>query len=74
MPALAKSLGADPAVLLARALKEYMPETLLVIQQTMGFMVTENEFEIVEAVRSATKRPNPRASKEQISAIKKVFA
>lgn len=74
VPALAKSLGVDPAVLLARALQEYMPETLRVIQQTMGFTVTENEFEIVEAVRTGSKRPNPKASKEQLQAIKKLFA
>lgn len=74
VPVLAKSLGVDPAVLLARAMQEYMPETLRVIQQVMGYTVTENEYEIVEAVRSATKKPNPKASKEQISAIRRAFA
>jgi hypothetical protein len=55
VPALARSLEVDPTALLTRAMQEYMPETLRVIQQTIGFTVTENEFEVVEIIRGASK-------------------
>lgn len=74
IPALAKSLDVDPADLLRRAMLEYMPEALRVIQQTLGLTVTEHEFEIIEAVRSAGGRPNRKATKEQLAAMKKIFA
>lgn len=51
VPALAKSLDVDPAYLLWMCLRQYHPALLRVIQDTMGRIVTANEFRVVEALR-----------------------
>jgi len=70
VPALAKILGLDPVHLLTFAMREYMPETLKTIQANVGYVVTGNEYAVVEAIRGVTKDANPKFTREQLSKIK----
>lgn len=58
---LAESLGVDPVYLFTLCMSEYHPETWETMQQYIlkQPMVTQNELEILEVVRSS-KIPNPK--------------
>lgn len=52
--ALAKALNGDPVHLLRLALREYMPETWLAVEEIMGnALVTANELELIRAYRDS---------------------
>lgn len=59
---MAKAIGVDPARLMRLVLEEYMPDTWGAIQETVGFLVTENEREFITTLRSATKDKDPKLS------------
>ena len=63
--ALARSIGADPVYLLRIVLSEYAPDTLKAIESIIGFAITENEKEIIKAIRKETNNTNPSLAKTQ---------
>lgn len=60
----AAALGVDPVWLLRSVLKEYTPETLVVIEQCLGPLTTNNERCVLEVWRHATERADPLISNE----------
>ncbi|MEQ8354649.1 MAG: hypothetical protein RH942_03855 [Kiloniellaceae bacterium] len=64
VPAIAKALGADPAHLLGIVLREYYPENWKVLREVLGFVVTQNERELIEVVRETTMHSDPRMDAE----------
>lgn len=58
-PLLAKALGVDPADMLRRAMREYMPTTWQTIEHVLGDVATANERKILETIRSASKGSDP---------------
>lgn len=70
IPALAKVLGLGPAHLMTLALREYAPHILEVVQQTMGRVITENEFDLITEVRKVTKDNDPAFTKDQVAKVK----
>ena len=60
--AVAKALDVDPAYLLRLALREYLPDTYSAIEDVLSpSMLTENEKDIVNALRRATLYTDPPA-------------
>lgn len=56
---LAKALEIDPALLLQKVMREYMPETLAALQSALdGLQLTQNERELIAAYRLTTKGNN----------------
>lgn len=72
VPALATALGVDPVHFLRIAMTEYAPENWKVIQDVLGFVVTEHERELVEVARSATRGTDPRFAPERLREIGKL--
>lgn len=60
VPALARAIGVDQAFLMRMAMYEYMPETMKAIEQTFGTILTDNEEEIIAALRALTEGTNPK--------------
>lgn len=59
-PALARAIGVDPNLFTRMVLKEYMPEVLKAIEESVGGLATVNESQILEVIRSATKGKDPK--------------
>lgn len=59
VPALAKATGVDSAAFLRLVLREYMSEAWMVIHDTLGDIVTEDEKKILSAYRAA-RDANPK--------------
>ncbi|WP_166636782.1 helix-turn-helix domain-containing protein [Cognatilysobacter terrigena] len=56
IPALAKSLGADPKEMLAVALESYQPELYDVLSKIApSMLISEQELRIVRALRAAAR-------------------
>lgn len=70
---VAEALGADPAKLLRMTLKEYMPETLKVMEACMGNIVTENEMTMIEIWRDATNGEDPEIPAEAVFGLRQGF-
>jgi transcriptional regulator with XRE-family HTH domain len=68
IPRLANALDEDPAFLLRMALREYMPDVLKTVEGTLGRIITEDEQEILQAIRSVVRKP--RATPELLEALK----
>ena len=73
VPAMAKSLGVDPADMLRRAMRETMPSVLQTVEDVVGDLVTVNERKILETIRSASKESDPNLDKETEKALKALF-
>lgn len=71
-PAFARALGVDAAHFLRIVMAEYYPENWKVLQDTLGMIVTRNERELLEAVRSATENADPRIAPELLNDIGKI--
>ena len=59
---LARALRVDPVYMMRLALNEYAPETLAAIEDVMGVMVSTNEKEILEVIRTSTNHADPHMS------------
>jgi len=56
VPALAKSLGADPAEMLNHCLEAYDPELYRVVAAVSpAMLISQKEFKIIQALRVASK-------------------
>lgn len=51
VPALARACGVDPSAFMRIVLREYLPETWAVINETVGEPLTRNERRLVETYR-----------------------
>ena len=74
VPAIAKALDVDPAFLLWMCIRDYHPELLDIIQKTMGYMVTPNEYRVVDAFRDRWGHEVPHFSTEELEAVVSLFA
>ncbi|MEO3430707.1 helix-turn-helix transcriptional regulator [Pelagibius sp. CAU 1746] len=72
VPSFAKALGVDPAHFLRIVMREYYPENWRVLRDALGFVVTRNERELVEVVRTATGDTDPRIDPERLTDIGKI--
>jgi hypothetical protein len=70
VPALAKVLGLDPKHLMIMALKEYQPEVWATIQDTLGYVVTDHEYDLIQEVRKATDSKDPEFTKSQLAKVR----
>lgn len=65
VPEMARALGADPALLLRKALREYDPEVPSAVEKSLGPLLTENEIERLDPVRNTCAGIVPKLSQEQ---------
>jgi hypothetical protein len=73
LPALAKSLGVDFAHILRLGLAQYMQDSNADLARAFRRVVTENEMEIIQHVRSISKGSDPAPSDEVIEGLERVF-
>ena len=71
---LAKALGIDPRNLLRIAMHDYMPETWTAIEEVMGPIISEHEYEIIKTIREVTSDADPRMSNSEQRSHLKAFA
>ncbi len=65
IPALAKALEVDPAMLFRLALEQYWPDMQKVVTEIFGRTVTKHEYELVQAIRAATDDMDPKITADQ---------
>jgi hypothetical protein len=74
-PKLAQALGIDPIHFLRMCMNEYMPETLVAIEETLGALPTRNESRVLEILREVHGRGEcPSLTHTQEAALRSVFA
>lgn len=71
---MANAIGCDPKYLLRVAINDYMPDTLPLIEDMIGLMVTEHEAEIILELRKTTKDNDPKMTRKESKALLKDFA
>lgn len=77
LPALSRSLGVDLMLLLRLGIEQLTPDdndAWVEITRAFDRVVTENEFEIVKAVREASGNIDPRLDDDRRIAIAKIFS
>jgi transcriptional regulator with XRE-family HTH domain len=74
VPALAKTLRIDPGLLFRTALADYWPEHERTVRLIFRDILTENEWALVELVRSATSGNVPSMNCTLKIALTKLFA
>lgn len=71
VPAMAKALEVDPRHMMRLAMEQfYSPQMTRTLFGFLESSVTENEMELVLAVRAATDNTDPKFSPEQIQGVK----
>lgn len=70
---LAFVLEVDEAKLMRMAMKEYMPDTLKVIERCLGPTVTQNELALLEIWRDATENTDPAIPENAIRGLRTGF-
>ncbi|MHA6642303.1 XRE family transcriptional regulator [Mesorhizobium sp. A623] len=74
VPALAKALECDPALLFMMAVEQLGGDTTdLTIRKIFGTLVTENEVAWVEEIRKASDQSDPHLTSKGRAAIRGVF-
>ncbi|KJZ17352.1 hypothetical protein TW86_03575 [Halomonas sp. S2151] len=71
---MADSLEVDRKKLLRMVMKEYMPDSLKVIEQCLGSVVTENEMALIEIWRDATDNTDPEIPEGAVQGLHQGFA
>ena len=71
VPALAKALNVDPALLFRMVLAEYWPGWQDAVTEIFGTVVTRNEAEILTRIRELTNESDPSVTQlgEKLSAV-----
>lgn len=73
-PKLAKAIGVDPVYFLRMCMREYMPDVLESIEDTIGAFPTQNETKVLKLLREVTKEEDyPVATKEQERTLREAF-
>jgi len=73
IPALAEILGCSELYFMKLALEEYEPQLWMVIERVFGHLVSENEMDIIDTIRTASAGTDPEMTEEQEQAIIKLF-
>ena len=73
VPALARTLGVDPAFLMRLGLQQYWPEEAETITEVLGGIYTENEKAIIEAIREASDHGDPELTAARRAELGRVF-
>lgn len=73
VPALAKALDVDPALLLKLAVEQQDSALGIAIDQIFGTTVTRNELAWLEAIREASGHSNPHLTAKAMRAIPDTF-
>lgn len=73
VPALAKALKTDPAFLLWMCMRDYHPTLMQVINDTMGRMVTANEFRVIDALRDVWGDSVPYYDEAELELLRDLF-
>jgi hypothetical protein len=73
VPALARSLECDPAVLFKLAVEQQDNALAAVMEQIYGVGVTKNEQAWIEALRDASDHSDPSLTTKGLRAIRSVF-
>ena len=73
VPALAKSLNVDPALVFRLAMMQYWPNLQPVIAEIFGTVLTDNERRMIEVARAATKGEVPEITRAREVKIRDVF-
>jgi transcriptional regulator with XRE-family HTH domain len=73
IPALAKSIEADPAFLFRLALQQYWPDRLDAVAAVFGTVVTKKEAEILARIRQLSNDSDPELTRELEHALMEAF-
>jgi len=74
VPGLAKALETDPTLLFIMAVEQLGGDTTdLAIRKIFGTLVTENEVDWLEEIRSASNNADPSVTAKARSAIRGIF-
>jgi len=73
IPALAKALEVDAALLFRLALEQYWPGLDHTIFEIFGTVLTKNEREIIEAIRSCSDGADPELTPDRNLMVKAMF-
>lgn len=73
IPALAKALGADPALLLRFGLEQYWLGQIQMINEIFGRIVTRNEYELIEAFREVTNHSDPQIDEATLKKVAEII-
>lgn len=73
VPQLAEALDIDPAFLMRLAMTQYWPEYGQAIEAVFGTILTKNEVEIIEKIRSASKNTDPELTREAGARLREIF-
>jgi len=72
-PALADALGIDRKHLVMRCLREYHPDIVEVLEESGMHTVSDNEWEIVNAIREVSNDTDPGMNEDRHEALKAAF-
>lgn len=70
LPKMADTLGIDRVHLMRLGMIEYAPEIWAALQDALGNVVTDNELEIIETIRSVVGNNDPKMDAEAKKQIK----
>ena len=73
VPAFAKALDADPALVFKMALEQSGPTTAEAMAEIFGVVVTKNEAAWIEEMRDASDHSNPRLTTRSRAAFRAIF-
>jgi transcriptional regulator with XRE-family HTH domain len=74
VPALAKALSVDPALLMKFVLQDHHSELFEALVDTLGLLATKEEIELLQFVRSVTNDTVPSLTELHKAALTQVFA
>jgi transcriptional regulator with XRE-family HTH domain len=74
LPDLSRLLNVSMAELMPMWVEQYAPQIRVEVGKMFNRLVTENEFEVIEAIRQASESTNPKPSRAQLKAVREAFA
>ena len=73
IPKLAELLGVSELYFLKLALEEYQPQIWMVIERVFGKLVSENEYEIIDFIRTASAGTDQELTEGQDKELLRMF-
>jgi transcriptional regulator with XRE-family HTH domain len=74
IPKLAELLGVSELYFLKLAMEEYHPEMWKVIERAFGKLVSDNEYDIVDCIRTASTGTDPELTEDVEKELFRLFA
>lgn len=74
IPKLAELLGVSELYFLKLALEEYSPAIWMIIERAFGKLVSENEYEIIDFIRTASAGTDPELTEGQENELLRMFS